>query len=134
MLGDITQQEVLKTLGCKDARLVVISINDARATELAVGAIRKLAPDLPIVVRAWYDMDQNSLHAAGATTVVSAENTTSAAIVRSIIAALHSTKTETQNNIHEETRDLKRSSDSFLYKKHPPIKTPLKHFLLSLPT
>ena len=97
VLGDITQQEVLKTLGCQHARLVVISINDARATELAVGAIRKLAPDLPIITRAWYDMDRNSLYAAGATTVVSAENTTSAAIVDTSLAALHSTQTETQD-------------------------------------
>ena len=95
VLGDITQQEVLKTLGCQDAQLVVISINDARATELAVGGLRKIAPNLPIIARAWYDIDKDSLYAAGATKVVTAENTTSGAIVEASLFALHSTKTET---------------------------------------
>ena len=96
VLGDITQQEVLKTLGCKDARLVIISINDARATGLAVGAIRKIAPDLAIIARAWYDIDKDALYDAGATEVVTAENTASGVIVRSMIMALHTAKAETQ--------------------------------------
>ena len=102
VLGDITQQEALERLGCKHARLVVISINDARATELAVSIIRKMAPDLTVIARAWYDMDKNSIQAAGATKVITAENTTSTAIVSASLAALHSTKTEMQDASIEE--------------------------------
>ena len=98
VLGDITQREVLESLGCKHARLVVVSINDARATELAVRGVRKIAPDLTIIARAWYDMDQDALQASGATQVVSAENTTSAAMVEASLAALHSTQTETHDS------------------------------------
>ncbi len=102
VLGDITQQEALERLGCKHARLVVISINDARATELAVSIIHKMAPDLTIIARAWYDFDKDSLQAAGATKVITAENTTSTAIASASLAALHSTKTEMQGASIEE--------------------------------
>ncbi len=98
VLGDITQPEVRESLGCRHARLVVISINDTRAAELAVRGIRKIAPNLPIIARAWYDMDKDSLQAAGATKVVTAENTTSGAIVDASLAALHATKTETHDS------------------------------------
>ncbi len=98
VLGDITQPEVLESLGCRHARLVVISINDTRAAELAVRGIRKIAPNLPIIARAWYDMDKDSLQAAGATKVVTAENTTSGAIVDASLAALHANKTETHDS------------------------------------
>lgn len=98
VLGDITQPEVLESLGCRHARLVVISINDTRAAELAVRGIRKIAPNLPIIARAWYDMDKDSLQAAGATKVVTAENTTSVAIVDASLAALRATKTETHDS------------------------------------
>ncbi len=98
VLGDITQPEVLESLGCRHARLVVIGINDTRAAELAVRGIRKIAPRLPIIARAWYDMDKDALQAAGATKVVTAENTTSGAIVDASLAALHATKTETNDS------------------------------------
>ena len=98
VLGDITQPEVRESLGCRHARLVVISINDTRAAELAVRGIRKIAPNLPIIARAWYDMDKDSLQAAGATKVVTAENTTSGAIVDASLAALHATKTATHDS------------------------------------
>jgi len=49
VLGDVTQGDVLEDLGCKDARLVVLTVNDARATELAVRRIRATAPDVAIV-------------------------------------------------------------------------------------
>ncbi len=99
VLGDITQLEVLESLGCRHARLVIISINDTRAAELAVSSIRKIAPNLTIIARAWYDMDKDSLQEAGATQVVTAENTTSSAIVDASLAALHSTETETQGEL-----------------------------------
>jgi len=92
--GDVTQREVLEELGCRNARLVVVTINDTRATELAVRAIRRTAPDTPVIARALYDIDEDSLRAAGATRVVTAEATTSAVIVSTTLAELGSAKTE----------------------------------------
>ena len=90
VLGDVTQREVLEELGCTDARLVVLTVNDARATELAVRRIRAFAPDVAIVARAPYELDRASLHHAGATVIVTAEATASASIVSRSLAALGS--------------------------------------------
>ena len=90
VLGDVTQGEVLEELGCKDARLVVLTVNDARATELAVRRIRATAPGVTIVARAPYELDRASLHHAGATVIVTAEATASASIVSRSLAALGS--------------------------------------------
>ena len=51
------RREVLEELGCRDARLVVVTINDTRATEVAVRAIRRAAPDTRVIARTMYDMD-----------------------------------------------------------------------------
>ena len=77
-----------------NARLVVLSINDTRATELAIRKIRATAPETALVVRAQYEMDKSSLQIAGATEVVTAESTASAAIVSSSLEALTAPKTE----------------------------------------
>ena len=94
VLGDVTQGEVLEELGCKDARLVVLTVNDARATELAVRRIRATAPGVTIVARAPYELDRASLHHAGATVIVTAEATASASIVSRSLAALGSAAPE----------------------------------------
>lgn len=93
--GDITQREVLEELGCRNARLVVVTINDTRATEMAVRMVRRTAPDTLIIARALYDIDEDSLRAAGATRVITAEATTSAVIVDTTLAELGTTGMET---------------------------------------
>ena len=94
VFGDATRKEVLEELGCRHARLVVVSINDTRATELAVAAIRRTAPDTPVIARALYDIDENALRAAGATRIITAEATTSAALVGACLAELGSRSKE----------------------------------------
>ena len=88
VLGDVTQAEVLEELGSAHARLVVVSINDARATEFAIRKIREIAPELPVIVRTLYEIDEKALLAAGATRVVTAEVTAGAAVVAAALAAL----------------------------------------------
>jgi CPA2 family monovalent cation:H+ antiporter-2 len=84
VLGDVTQHELLEELGCANARLVVLSINDPRAAERAVRVIHHTAPKVPILARAQYVMDKEALLAAGATTVVTAEETARDAIVEAL--------------------------------------------------
>jgi CPA2 family monovalent cation:H+ antiporter-2 len=88
VFGDVTQREVLEELGCKDARLVVLGINDASATELATRTIREFAPDVAIIVRTPYELDKDALRAVGATQVVTAEIAASDALVSATLAAL----------------------------------------------
>lgn len=88
LLGDITQKEIMEELACKYAVLVVLCINDPRATELATRNLRAYVPDLPIIVRTPYEMDKQSLEKAGATEVITAESTVTAALVRSSVSNL----------------------------------------------
>lgn len=88
VLADATQKEVLQAIGCERARLVVVAVNDASATELATRAIRAMAPAVPILVRTPYEIDRPSLRAAGATSVITGEGSASAALVSACLAAL----------------------------------------------
>ena len=88
VLGDVAHPEVLEELGCRQARLVVVNINDTSAAESAVRTIRATAPHVEVIARAPYEMDTAALRAAGATEVITAEATASAAIVASCRAAL----------------------------------------------
>ena len=73
VFGDITSEEVLSQLGIESARELVLLINDPSASEHAVRVARDLAPKLFITVRTLYLLDIDSLLAAGANEVVSAE-------------------------------------------------------------
>lgn len=90
ILGDVTQPELLHAIGVRDARLVVLSINDVRGTELATKIIRQTAPDVDVVVRAHYEVDRPVLMQAGASRIVTSEFAATKAILedtRLVLAA-----------------------------------------------
>jgi CPA2 family monovalent cation:H+ antiporter-2 len=88
VLGDITQNDVIEDLACSQAVLVVLCINDPGATELATRNLRAHAPLLPVIVRTPYEVDKAALEKAGATEVITAESTVTAALVRSSVSNL----------------------------------------------
>jgi CPA2 family monovalent cation:H+ antiporter-2 len=71
--GDVTAEEVLEHLGIHRARMLVMVVSDADAAERSVRTARRLAPTLPILVRARYVAAVDAMFAAGATDVVPAE-------------------------------------------------------------
>jgi CPA2 family monovalent cation:H+ antiporter-2 len=71
--GDITSPDVLEHLGIREARELVIVINDPDAAGRAVRAARHLSPQVPILVRTRYLAEVPHLVAAGATDVIAAE-------------------------------------------------------------
>ncbi|MGE4607000.1 MAG: cation:proton antiporter, partial [Myxococcota bacterium] len=73
LFGDATRGSILKRLAVNRAKLVSIAINDAAATRRCIAAIRDVAPDVQIVVRARYVQDLDTLFADGATDVVAEE-------------------------------------------------------------
>lgn len=73
LLGDVSQPDILEQVGVRDARLMVVAINDLNATIRTVRAARGLNSNLPIVVRTLYVADERILLRAGATEVISAE-------------------------------------------------------------
>jgi len=88
VLGDVTRSEVLSAIATKNARMVVMSINDTRATELAIRAIRNLAPGVMILARAHFEIDKDSLLRAGADQVITAEATASDSLTEACLEKL----------------------------------------------
>lgn len=71
--GDITSVEVLLHLGIKQAKELVLVINDPSANARAVEAARRIAPNLHIIVRTRYQQDVEELFEAGANEVIPEE-------------------------------------------------------------
>ncbi len=73
LFGDATRASILERVGVRRAKLVSIAINDPGATRRCISAVRALAPDVRIVVRARYVKEIDRLFAEGATDVVAEE-------------------------------------------------------------
>jgi CPA2 family monovalent cation:H+ antiporter-2 len=83
--GDVTSAEVLESLGVTTAREIVLAINDIDATIRAIHAARRLAPALPVLVRAQYAADVHRLIKAGATEIIVAELEGSVEVTRRML-------------------------------------------------
>ena len=68
--GDAARPDVLKAAGGARARAAVVTLDHPQAAERAVRALRRLRPDMPIIVRARDGSHRETLEKAGATTVV----------------------------------------------------------------
>jgi CPA2 family monovalent cation:H+ antiporter-2 len=84
--GDVTSLEVLESLHVETASCMVLAISDPNANEMAVRTIRKVAPELPLGVRALYASDVGVLREAGATEVFSAEISTAIEMLHAVLA------------------------------------------------
>lgn len=73
LFGDATRGSILERVAVNRAKLVSIAINDAAATRRCIAAIRDVAPDVHVIVRARYVRDLDGLFADGATEVVAEE-------------------------------------------------------------
>lgn len=68
--GDSTHREMLEAAGLYRARAVVISFDDSYATMKILPQVRRMRPEIPILVRTRDDTDLERLQKAGATEVV----------------------------------------------------------------
>jgi CPA2 family monovalent cation:H+ antiporter-2 len=84
-VGDATHLEVLLHHGLAQAKAIVISVPDHRASTQIVQAVRNIAPRISIIVRARYHPFVNELARAGATFVIDEEYHTG----RRLAAAMH---------------------------------------------
>jgi CPA2 family monovalent cation:H+ antiporter-2 len=85
--GDITTLELIEHLGIKDARELVILINDPEAARRALVTVRRLMPNLPIVVRTKYVAESNGLLELGASDVIVEELETGMEIAARVMRA-----------------------------------------------
>lgn len=68
--GDAGRTGILRSVGIDRARAAVITVNEARQAERAIGCIRQAAPHLPIVARARDRAQEQLLGDIGATAVI----------------------------------------------------------------
>ncbi len=68
--GDSAQHEILEAVGLDKARALIISFNDLTASFKILAQVRRLRPELPVLVRTRDDAELERLQAAGATEVV----------------------------------------------------------------
>lgn len=71
--GDATSAEALGHAHIEKARLLVLLMNDPQAAQRVVDTAKRLAPDVPILMRARYLLERDALFGMGARDVVAEE-------------------------------------------------------------
>lgn len=83
--GDSTRGEVLHHVHLEQARILVIAISDPIATRRTVALVRKLNPDIHIIVRTRYMAELTDLYKLGANQVIPEEFETSIEIFSRVL-------------------------------------------------
>ncbi len=83
--GDATQESVLQHVNIKEARIVVVAINDPSATRRITEIIRRITPKVYIIVRTRYLMEMEHLYNLGANEVIPEEFETSVEIFTRVL-------------------------------------------------
>ncbi|MCK5236235.1 MAG: cation:proton antiporter [Deltaproteobacteria bacterium] len=97
--GDSSHPEVLRRLGVKKAKMLVLAITDAVSTRRTVKNASELNPLLTIVVRTRYTEDLEELYSLGASQVVTEEFETSVEIFARVLKEYNTPGNIIQNQI-----------------------------------
>jgi CPA2 family monovalent cation:H+ antiporter-2 len=89
MFGDSADEEILAKAGLETATAVVISFSDSATSVGILRSIRRLRPDVPILVRTQDDTRIRDLQEAGATEVVPETFEASLMLVSHVLMLLH---------------------------------------------
>ncbi|MGQ9896829.1 MAG: cation:proton antiporter domain-containing protein [Acidobacteriota bacterium] len=84
--GDGTRWEVLHAAGIEGARVLVVAISDATATQRIAALAREMNPNLHIIVRTRFVSEMNNLYALGVQQVIPEEFETSLAIFARVLS------------------------------------------------
>jgi CPA2 family monovalent cation:H+ antiporter-2 len=87
-LGDATQPEILQHVGVGQCRAVVVTIPDPSASRVIVEQVTRLAPRVPVIVRARYHQYAAMLERAGASATVDEEQLVGTEIARQVLRQL----------------------------------------------
>jgi CPA2 family monovalent cation:H+ antiporter-2 len=112
--GDATSEEALGHAHLPEARLVVLLMNDPQAAQRIVDMLRRVAPNVPVLMRARYLAERDGLLKMGARDVVAEEVEGAVEVIarllrsievpRNVIeASLHSIRSETQTSERKQT-------------------------------
>ncbi len=82
LYGDASHRELLMTAGAVDASLIIVALPEIESATLAVGRIRDLNRNVPILARAHGSAEAERLGALGVTEVIQPDVETSATLIR----------------------------------------------------
>ncbi len=84
-VGDATQPEILQHIGVGQCRAVIVTIPDPSACRVIIEQVKRLAPDVPVIVRARYFQYAPMLEHAGASSTVNEEQIVGAEMARQVM-------------------------------------------------
>ncbi|UCF84106.1 MAG: cation:proton antiporter [Desulfobacteraceae bacterium] len=118
--GDSTQEVVLEHANIKEARIVVVAINDPAATRRITEIIRRFNPKVRLIVRTRYLQEVKPLYELGADEVIPEEFETSVEIFTRVLAKYFIPRDEIERLVaevrsdgYEMFRSLSKTSASF---------------------
>ena len=118
--GDATHEEVFQHANIKDARIIVVMINDPAATLRITEIARRLNSKVHLIVRTRYLQDMTVLHELGADQVIPEEFETSVEIFTRVLAKylvprdeIERLVAEVRSDDYEMLRSLSTESASF---------------------
>jgi K+:H+ antiporter len=88
LYGDASSRHILEVAGAAHAALAVIALPDAEGVHLAVGHLRELNPDVPILARAHDVEARDRLQRAGASEVIQPELEAASTLIRHALRRL----------------------------------------------
>lgn len=99
--GDATQATILLHTNIKEARIVVVAINDPTATRRITEIIRRLNPKIHLIVRTRYLQEMQPLYELGATEVIPEEFETSIEIFARVLTKYFVPRDEIEKLVNE---------------------------------
>jgi CPA2 family monovalent cation:H+ antiporter-2 len=109
--GDATSEEALGHAHLPEARLVVLLMNDQQAAQRVVDTLRRLAPQVPVLMRTRYLAEREGLMKMGARDVVAEEVEGAVEVIARLLRAIEVPRNvidETIQGIRSETQTSER--------------------------
>ncbi|MFT6627041.1 MAG: CPA2 family monovalent cation:H+ antiporter-2, partial [Flavobacteriales bacterium] len=121
--GDATSEEALHHAKLETATLLVLLMNDPRAAERIVDTVRRVKPELPILMRTRYLRSRESLIKVGASDVVAEELEGGVEVVARLLRHLETPR----NQIDSTIRGIRRETQTSVRKATVPRNTLAGH-------
>jgi CPA2 family monovalent cation:H+ antiporter-2 len=109
--GDATSEEALGHAHLREARLVVLLMNDQQAAQRVVDTVRRLAPQVPVLMRTRYLAEREGLMKMGARDVVAEEVEGAVEVIARLLRTIEVPRNvidETIQGIRSETQTSER--------------------------
>lgn len=122
--GDATKDRILISAGIEEARLVVITVSSAVASRNILLAVRKLRPDVKIILRVQYLKEIESLTALEQTDVVVAELETSHELLARVLKIYGAPAEQISHFINQSKKEWQQSYSQFAFSHRKSIELP----------